>query len=378
MNPFFQLLRFTVGSTDELPIGITSQEWADLLEMSVKQSVAGVVFSRIEALDKDKIGIPLDVLLDWVGFAEQVKGQSDLVNKRCVEVSRYFERHGFRCCILKGQGNALMYPNPLMRTSGDIDLWLIPQGDRRKKSDEVLAVVKKVRKLNPTGKICYHHVDAGKYKDVDVEAHYRPSFMNNLIYNRRMQQWFDRQVEKQFSNSVLLPEAKDTINVPDVSFNIVFQMAHLSNHIMHDGIGVRQMMDYYYVLRQAAMLTDAERRDAVATIRHLGLSDVAGAVMYVLREVFAMDESSLLVPVDEWRGRFLLTEMMEGGSFGHYDTRTKKPTSQWEKNWLRLKRDLRLMRYFPSECLWEPLFRWYHFFWRQLTELKLKTSYRYR
>lgn len=376
MNPFFQLLRFTVGSTDELPIGITSQEWADLLEMSVKQSVAGVVFSRIEALDKDKIGIPLDVLLDWVGFAEQVKGQSDLVNKRCVEVSRYFERHGFRCCILKGQGNALMYPNPLMRTSGDIDLWLIPQGDRRKKSDEVLAVVKKVRKLNPTGKICYHHVDAGKYKDVDVEAHYRPSFMNNLIYNRRMQQWFDRQVEKQFSNSVLLPEAKDTINVPDVSFNIVFQMAHLSNHIMHDGIGVRQMMDYYYVLRQAAMLTDAERRDAVATIRHLGLSDVAGAVMYVLREVFAMDESSLLVPVDEWRGRFLLTEMMEGGSFGHYDTRTKKPTSQWEKNWLRLKRDLRLMRYFPSECLWEPLFRWYHFFWRQLMELKLKTSYR--
>ena len=200
--------------------------------------------------------------------------------------------------------------------------------------------------------------------------------MNNLIYNRRMQQWFDRQVEKQFSNSVLLPDAKDTINVPDVSFNIVFQMAHLSNHIMHDGIGVRQMMDYYYVLRQAAMLTDAERRDAVATIRHLGLSDVAGAVMYVLREVFAMDESSLLVPVDEWRGRFLLTEMMEGGSFGHYDTRTKKPTSQWEKNWLRLKRDLRLMRYFPSECLWEPLFRWYHFFWRQLMELKLKTSYR--
>ena len=170
MNPFFQLLRFTVGSTDELPEGITSQEWADLLEMSVKQSVAGVVFSRIETLDKDKIGIPLDVLLDWVGVAEQVKGQSDLVNKRCVEVSQYFERHGFRCCILKGQGNALMYPNPLMRTSGDIDLWLIPQGDRRKKSDEVLAVVKKVRKLNPTGKICYHHVDAGKYKDVDVEA----------------------------------------------------------------------------------------------------------------------------------------------------------------------------------------------------------------
>ena len=46
------------------------------------------------------------------------------------KVCRNFEQEGFRCCILKGQGNALLYPDPYMRTPGDIDIYL--EGGRKR------------------------------------------------------------------------------------------------------------------------------------------------------------------------------------------------------------------------------------------------------
>ncbi len=67
---------------------------------------------------------------------------------------------------------------------------------------------------------------------------------------------------------------------------------------------------------------------------------------------------------DEKRGRVLFAEIMKGGNFGHYDAENQKANNAIKKNVQRIKRDMRMMRYFPSECLWEPVFRVYHYFWR--------------
>jgi len=105
----------------------------------------------------------------------------------------------------------------------------------------------------------------------------------------------------------------------------------------------------------------------VETLRYLGLMEIAGAVMWVLKEVLGMEEPYLIAPVDERRGRFLFSEMLQGGNFGMGLTPNKGWLSKETaigRNVLRLKRDAQLLRYFPSECLWEPVFRIYHFFWR--------------
>ena len=47
-----------------------------------------------------------------------------------IHVSEWFRKKGFRTCILKGQGNAMMYPNPCSRTPGDFDIW-VEGGDKR-------------------------------------------------------------------------------------------------------------------------------------------------------------------------------------------------------------------------------------------------------
>ena len=113
----------------------------------------------------------------------------------------------------------------------------------------------------------------------------------------------------------------------------------------------------------------------MATLKYLNLYQFAGAVMWVLHKVFGLEEEYYIVPADERRGKFLLDEILIGGNFGQWsDGKRKLEDGRLVKNIQRLKRDFRLMWYFPSECLWEPIFRVYHFFWRLLNSLALRVE----
>ena len=106
-----------------------------------------------------------------------------------MELTGFLAHCSFDTCILKGQGNALLYPNPLWRTPGDIDVWTKTKSEGRCNKDDVRKVIEFVQEKNPKEKVCYHHVDYGEYEGVEVEMHYRPSFMFNPVHNCRLQQW---------------------------------------------------------------------------------------------------------------------------------------------------------------------------------------------
>ena len=160
------------------------------------------------------------------------------LNDAAIQVSEWFRKKGFRTCILKGQGNALMYPNPYSRTPGDIDIW-VEGGDKR--------VISFVRSISPHEKACYHHIEFPSYKGVEVEVHYRPSFLLCFWHNRKLQKYYERVKEEQFSHRVMLGEQGE-IAIPTAEFNLIFQLTHIFSHLMNEGIGLRQLVDYYYVL----------------------------------------------------------------------------------------------------------------------------------
>jgi hypothetical protein len=223
-------------------------------------------------------------------------------------------------------------------------------------------VIAFARKALPNAFACYHHVEYVKCDGIEVELHYRPAFLNNPIHNRRLQRWFLSEAAAQLEHRVELPNGVGAVNVPTKSFNRIFLIAHILNHVIHEGIGMRQMMDYYFLLWRG--FTKEEQQHDVLLLKQLGLYHITAAVMFVLRQLFAMPKQLLLVPPDERRGIFLMDEILYGGNFGHYNPQSNHARSAWSKNMLRLKRDWRLLTVFPSECLWEPLFRLWHFFWR--------------
>ena len=348
---FFELLRYSIGASDKMR-HLSDEEWQTIYEMAMKQSLLGIVYAGISRLPVEQLP-PKMIKLSCFALAEKIAQRNAIIDQVAVAVSTKFLNVGFDNCILKGQGNARMYPAPKARTPGDIDIWLY--GDIKK-------IIEFARRKFPKTKACYHHVDFGKYNGVEIEIHYRPAYINNLICNGRLQRWFRQKAHEQMTHRMVLQSPSEEISVPTLAFNRVFQMAHISNHVIQEGIGLRQLLDYYYLLMQG--FSEEEKMNDERLLRRFGLYHVAAAVMYVLHEVFGLKQEQMIVPMDERRGRFLLEEIMISGNFGKYDKRLEGKRSAFDKNMSRLKRDFRFLRYFPSECLWEPVFRIYHFFWR--------------
>lgn len=355
---FFELLQVSVGSRDSFSCAPSEEEWRMLMDMAKKQALTGLCKAALEKLPETQWP-PKRIVFEWTAASRLIESRNHEVNEAAVAVSKWFAKKGFRSCILKGQGNALMYTNPLTRTPGDIDIWIGGSDN---------AIIGFARDIGIKGAAYYHHIEWNAYRDVEVEVHYRPSFMFNPVHNRRLQAWFRQFSDKQFSNIVDLPDGVGQIAVPDFMFNAVFQLTHLSNHFFHEGIGLRQFADYYFLLMSNKdIVADKKFRDELGDkLSSFGLYTFAGAVMWVLEKVFLLDRKYMLAVPDMIHGKLLMTEILEGGNFGKYDQRVLSGAQRTplRHNIARIYRDLRLCCYFSSECLCEPLFRLWHAGWR--------------
>ena len=404
---FFDFLKFCIGSADEIPSSLKEADWKELYAIAKKQCLVGILFDGIKKLPAEHVGMKKEFLLQWMAESQMLEKANVRLNDAAIQVSEWFRKKGFRTCILKGQGNALMYPNPYSRTPGDIDIW-VEGGDKR--------VISFVRSISPHEKACYHHIEFPSYKGVEVEVHYRPSFLLCFWHNRKLQKYYERVKEEQFSHRVMLGEQGE-IAIPTVEFNLIFQLTHIYAHLMNEGIGLRQLLDYYFVLcdfykvyqnfsnpsvslskgsstfspspsssgsgdvtalRCSELLRykvggpskvspDCAGWDRLGVVqeelKELGLWKFAGAIMYIMQEVFGMPASRLIAPPNENYGKFVLNEVLEAGNFGVHDARNPFGRSKLGHNLQRVYRDMRLFRYFPLEALSEPLFRVWHFFW---------------
>ena len=376
---FFEFLRFCIGTVQEVPSSLKGADWRVLYAMARKQCLVGVLFDGIKRLPAD-VGMDKGLLFQWMAQNQTLRKANARLDKAAVEVAEWFGRKGFRTCVLKGQGNALLYPPGMERTPGDIDLW-VDGGDRK--------VVSFVRSLSPDEKVCYHHIGFPEYNGVEVEVHFRPSFLFCFRHNRRLKGYYERVMDEQFAHRVKLGEQGD-VAVPKAEFNLIFQLTHIFTHLMNEGIGLRQLLDYFFLLKNTDFggntdgdgfllntdFTDntdriggnadgVDRRLLQDELRRLGLWEFAGAVMYIMKEVFGLEDNRPIVPPDVMRGRLVLKEALEAGNFGQYDKRNWFGHSALGHNLQRLYRDMRLVRYFPEEALSEPFFRIWHFFWRK-------------
>ena len=293
--------------------------------------------------------------MTWMGYNEQIRKRNLMMNEAAHSIYERLSNDGFRCFVLKGQGNAIMYPNPYSRTPGDVDVLLCAD---RKTINGYLDSHFEIGTKN------LQHAEF-EYHGTCVEAHYFPAYMNNVFYNRRLQRWFKKNNDLQCSNIVELPNGAGNLAIPTSTYNVIFQLCHLYEHFFDEGIGMRQIIDYYYVMNNDELLVirDTLQRE----LQHLGLWKFARAVMYVLHEVLALAEEKMIAPMDRKRGQLLLAEILNGGNFGKHFTKYGHFTQQGmaKKFFLKIWRNLHFVRFYPAEALAEPLFRTWHFLWRK-------------
>lgn len=338
---------------------LTAKQLEDVLKQSEEQAIFGLVFDAVhnaEIVDKenvsgDEVGKAQMVIFEAVGLQEQIKQQNEIVNDRAEMLTRILASWGYNSCILKGQGVAQLYPNPLLRQSGDIDIWL--DG----KQDEIVSCLRN----NYIGvhDIHYIHSCANFFNDVDVEVHFRPSWMYNPFSNRKLQKFFKESKTLQFTNS----DDKVGFAYPTIEFNLVYSLIHINRHVFEEGIGLRQLVDYFYILNHSTL---GERERAYQVLCDLSLRKFTAAIMYIEKEVLGLGVDFLLCTPVIKEGKFLLDEIKRGGNFGLHDSRNEwyDKDSRFKRGLFHLKRNWRYLKHYPSEVIWIPAWSFWHWSWR--------------
>lgn len=351
---FFELIRISIGNASCFSHSPSEKEWESLYEMSRRQALLGICFVGVNNLLKQNQCPPRRLYVKWMGLAKNIEQKNYELNKKCVSLYTRLSDEGWKCCILKGQGIARYYGTALQgkRQAGDIDV--LVDGD----DIEVLKYAATMEKLPLEAS--YKHVHMHFFMDTAVDLHYRMSMSCNLWRNRRLQRW-NRDVRQ-----------KDFVLINSLGFaelplqdNVLFLIHHTMWHFLFEGVGFRQVMDLYFLLK--ARSNDISREYVCKMIKELSMQRFTGALMWVIASVFEQEKEFskdswwvdypwMLCAPDEKQGRFLLEEILISGNMGHFDDRRN---SQKEVRGIKRISDKifhygRLIHNYPVEFLWTP------------------------
>lgn len=358
---FFDLIRVAIGEKDCLSRPPSKAEWMGLYSLAEKHALLGVCFAAVSKLEIHGEISESALYMKWTAMAAMIQQRNELLNKRCRQLLAKLSDEGLRGCILKGQGVVRYYKlrdeslergaNSLgmLRQSGDIDVWI---------DGGLEAVMTLAKKNEYKPKVAEHHIDLPIFKDVDVEAHFTPSYMRCPWRNTRLQRWFKEVADRQFSNIDC-----SGICTPTTEFNCIFLLLHAFRHLTGEGIGLRQMMDYYFVLKARNNNCSID----LNLCRKLGMMKFMSAMMWVMQKVFGLEQAYMLCPPDEKEGRFLLNEIMHGGNFGLYDNRGYMPSkfSKMTRYIKQTQRNIHLVAHYPCESISSPFWRVWIWIWRK-------------
>ena len=349
---FFELIRVSIGMQDNISRIPSEHEWGKLYKMAEKQSLGGVCFAGLQRLGADadegftRIGMSEKLYLTWLGMAVQIQQRNEVVNKQCIELQTRLSAEGFKSCVLKGQGVGQLYAEHIygLRQCGDIDLLMWKDGMSEKENRG--AIVEYAKGLDSKAKASEHHIAVKLYDDTEVEMHYAPAYLNNPFANRLLKKW-----------CVDHCEAVDTgrgFSVPTVEYDVIFMLAHAFRHYLSEGVGMRQMMDYYFVLRTLGVR--GQRLEIKELLNAMNMLKFAAGVMWVMNEVFGLTEQFMICEPNERLGRKLLAHIMEGGNFGHHNNnRIASRNTHFGRFVNQVVRDLNLACDYSAEALWAPL-----------------------
>lgn len=358
---FFELLKVALGNRKSLSRVPSDEEWTDLYNESERQAVTGILFHGIERLPAEQRPSRL-FLLQWIGVAQLIEQQNHVMDERCLEVLQILSDNGLNGSVLKGQGIAKLYDVgwkkedgrgdlSALRQSGDIDVY-VDCGFRK-----ALSTVQKLKGLTVKS-WDYKHLHLNIWKDTTIEVHYRVEVLLNLWKNRKLQKWFKE-------HETLIYSKNNGFTTPTTIFNVFYILLHIYRHFLYEGVGFKQIVDYYFVVKN---LDDNHNDNSVVValdaVQEFGMEKFAKGLMWVMQEALGMPREWMLWEPDKKEGEYILSQVMQGGNFGHYDERLKHGGGKWNTVIQVCKHNWHLLRHYPTDVIWAPVWFVWHKCWK--------------
>lgn len=376
IKDFFLILQSAIGENVRLTHSLSHEEWVEMFELAKKQALLGLALEGVKKLPKEQWPQG-DIVLKWTMATEQVKRQNLQTTNVCLRLNDLFAKEGFDTCILKGQANHVYYDRlidgvslGMLRVCGDVDAWIWP---KEKILHPVKSIIDYCQRRNILLSLCHLHAEVKPINGVPIEIHFRPSFLNAPWRNSNFQRVFKAAV---FDNAKI--DDVGVVKKLRVDYDLIFQMNHIYRHLLDEGVGLRQVFDFYVLLKDynKERIVSKElmgKEEIMKIISSCGMKRFATALMYVLKDIFHVGNDELICGISEKDGLFLLYEIVMAGNFGHYDKRMNsievrkgKLSFQLQRASRRFMRNLRFLSSYPEEVICEPFARIAHFLWRKL------------
>lgn len=288
---------------------LTPEEWMQVYEMSVKQTVQGIVYDGIGLLPKEQQP-PRGMLIQWTVAIDQLERMNRQQNALLSALPQLFgQEPAIPYQVLKGQGIAAFYPKPLHRLCGDIDLYFGDETQTEKANQRIESLGIPVERgrdgesnyvLN--GVLIEHHAHL-------IDLHY---------YRKALRKW-----EKE-----RFPRGGRT---PDAVANHLLLSTHILKHLVNEGIGLRQLCDAAMALVGLSESTDKQELEQLSRQWHIYRWH---QLLYALLvKYIGMPEKYLPFPTTVNPDK-LMDEVWESGNFGHGDERFgNRPEGKWKSKW---------------------------------------------
>lgn len=348
VEAFFSLVRAGLWETEPaLPLfeGAGAEDWNAMYRMAVSQALIAVCFDGMNRLPA-ALRPPRPLYLQWAARTAQVENANRHLNQVLQQAVTLYRSHGLHPAVLKGQGAAACYSNPLHRQCGDIDIYIGRCGARI--ANRCIEEAGGVR----TSEASYKHT-CYEWDKADIENHALVGRLNSPLANRLFQQW----VHEWYPDWV---EERDGIPVAPSQFDALFIFIHAFEHFLNSGIGLRQLCDWARLLFAQRQQIDGSRLEK--ELQRIGLLKAARIFASLLVHHLGMPAEAVPFSLggNSRLERVLLEEILATGNFGQYDRRIPpRPKGYWSGKWYTFTRALHrcrtLMEFAPSEACWYPL-----------------------
>ena len=331
-------------------------DWERVVNLAMEQTVLGHATEAITCL-------PKNLRPEKSMYFSLVSQVSD-IEKRNRQMSRFayilmdnLKRKGCHALLLKGQGVGRNYRNPLHRQPGDIDLLLI-DNDEYEHAKELLSKI--AESEGDENKERQHSDFVVKGFVVEVHGHFQ--FLICRECTDHLSSWTrERLLAPPISVNLMNCSEIDEdekVKLPPVQFDVVFIFAHMLNHFMTGGVGLRQICDCMMFLHNNYEVIDKDilKED----LEQLGLTKfwkvyAAMAVDFLgyPKEKMPFYDANL-----KRKGEMMLENVFKTGNFGAIQKKSQlsSDTNKWLKKivtcWGQIPVYWRAGKLFPKESLY--------------------------
>lgn len=346
---FWTLLR--AGLWQQAPQGFdappSKERWETLMQMAKEQTLQGVLYDGMCLLPTDMQ--PEQALrMKWFWGVNKIEQTNRLINCVLVEFVEKLEAEGIRPLLLKGQANAMLYPQPLHRQCGDIDLFI-----GRKDYPKACALVREWGMSGDDDEESLKHLHCA-WQGVTIELHRVAAIFPWPATQRVFLHWSEDELLHSTQTFVPATEEK-SIGIASIEFNVLFVFYHMYHHFVYGGVGLRQLCDCARWLHTYSEQLDREQLHG--WLQRLGLMypwKVFGTLL--VQKLGLAEEEFPFYEAQEKKAERVWRVIEREGNFGQYSGKKKPDKGSFV--WLKFKRFLynsarfpMVMRLFPKHAL---------------------------